>query len=193
MRTFFPQKTGIRTIGLGADWKRSGRFLTALHPCNIFFVPRIHGRQLGENSRVISFFADQYACRYASVWTDFLDCVRVQPLSVDPGFSNQLLDLHAEANVLSFRSDPPPPAAAVLATEPKATYCATRLLFRKSEIEAIDWDESFEVRLPTGIFRMTKREFYSEFPNVIASLSYSQRGAYHYASLPAKAKRFRIE
>lgn len=134
-------------------------------------MPRIRGRQLGENSRVISFFADQYACRYASVWTDFLDCVRVQPLSVDPA----------------------PPAAAVLATEPKATYCATRLLFRKSEIEAIDWDESFEVRMPTGIFRMTKREFYSEFPNVIASLSYSQRGAYHYASLPAKAKRFRIE
>jgi hypothetical protein len=27
---------------------------------------------------------------------------------------------------------------------------------------------------------MTKREFYSEFPNVITSLSYSQRGAYHY-------------
>jgi len=76
---------------------------------------------------------------------------------------------------------------------PKTTYYAKRLLFRKSEIEAIGWEEIFEVRTPVGIFRMRKRDFYSEFSNVVASASYAQQGIYHYPTPPKKAERFQVK
>lgn len=172
------------------NWNRpevERRFLTALHPCNIFFVPRICGRTLGEDSDVISFFADQYRHRYERVWADFLDCIRVRPLPINAGFGNQSLDVCAEPD-RPRRPDPPGDCCPT----PKTIYSATRLLFRELEIEALEWDESFEVRTPVGNFRMTKREFYSAFSNVVSSTSYLHNGIYHYPTLPKKAQRFRV-
>lgn len=183
------------------NWNRpevERRFLTALHPCNIFFVPRICGRTLGEDRDVISFFADQYRDRYERVWADFLDCIRVRPLPINAGFGNQSLDIGTKPDAPP-RPDPKAPATLVAVAgsrdccpTPKTIYSATRLLFRKLEIEALEWDESFEVRTTVGNFRMTKREFYSAFSNVVSSTSYLQNGIYHYPTLPKKAHRFRV-
>ena len=192
----FPAKNGDTKY---LEWRRSEverRFLTAIHPCNLFFVPKVRGRDCGEDSRVISFFADQYSRRYGAVWVDFLRCLHVRPLPVVPEFGQQLVNLDAKPYV---GLDTNYPTVMVVSPSggfdhtPKTSYAATRLLFRKSEIEAIGWEQSFEVRTPVGTFRMTKREFYTDFSNVVASTSYAKQGIYHYATLPKKAERFRIK
>jgi hypothetical protein len=76
--------------------------------------------------------------------------------------------------------------------EVQVRYCATRLMFRKREIEPLGLGESFEVDTPSGLFRFTKREFYEEFPGVVRSRSYQSDGLYHYPNVPRRAERFRI-
>ncbi len=48
----------------------------------------------------------------------------------------------------------------------------------------------FEIVTPLGTFRMTKRQFYSEFANVTRTMSNRERGLYHYPVVPQKALRF---
>lgn len=61
-------------------------------------------------------------------------------------------------------------------------YSATRLLFRRSVIEALSLDESFQIVSPQGTFRFTRQEFEAEFPNVVNSKAYQVGGVYHYRS-----------
>ena len=71
------------------------------------------------------------------------------------------------------------------------TYEATRLLFRANVIEALGPRDRFRVVTPEGTFEMTKAEFYDVFANVAHSMSYRDRGLYHYPRTPAKAEQFR--
>lgn len=66
-------------------------------------------------------------------------------------------------------------------------YCATRLLFRRSVIEALSMDESFQIVTPQGTFQFTRREFEAEFPNVVKSKAYRVGGIYHYPTTPQRA------
>ncbi|MCX6606869.1 MAG: hypothetical protein NTV52_25255 [Acidobacteria bacterium] len=75
---------------------------------------------------------------------------------------------------------------------PPATYSFSRLGFRRDVIESLGQDHPFRIVTPIGTFQMTKSEFYREFSNVVNSKSYSERGLYHYPTLPAKAEQFRI-
>ena len=50
----------------------------------------------------------------------------------------------------------------------------------------------FEVVTPMGIYRFTKRTFYSEFPNIPETASYREHGVYHCEKLHLKAQRFRL-
>jgi hypothetical protein len=50
----------------------------------------------------------------------------------------------------------------------------------------------FEIVTPNATWRMTKAEFYSVFPNVVASKSYKQSRYYHYPKPPEKADQFRV-
>lgn len=71
-------------------------------------------------------------------------------------------------------------------------YTATRLLFRKDLIEPLDFEDSIEISTPIGTYRMTKMEFYTVFDNVVQTISYRERGVYHYPKSPEKAKQFLI-
>lgn len=80
---------------------------------------------------------------------------------------------------------------------PKVTYSRTRLCFRADEIEPLDWDDRFRIVTPDGTFEMTKRDFYRDFPNVVASASYltgtratNSRREYHYWKTPIRAYRY---
>jgi hypothetical protein len=72
-------------------------------------------------------------------------------------------------------------------------YAATRLSFKKAVIDPLGMDDWFEVETPDGLYRLTKREFYEAFDNVVSSVAYNQDGFYNYKTTPAKALRFLVE
>ena len=77
--------------------------------------------------------------------------------------------------------------------QPKVTYSSTRLHFKAHEIEPLAWEEEFQVVTATGVWQMSKADFYKVFSNVVASESYSKgRREYHYTKPPTKSDRFRI-
>lgn len=69
------------------------------------------------------------------------------------------------------------------------SYSATRLLFRRSVIEALSMNQSFKIVTPQGTFQFTRREFEVEFPNVVKSKSYRVGGIYSYSTTPQRALR----
>jgi hypothetical protein len=71
-------------------------------------------------------------------------------------------------------------------------YSAQHLEFRSSIIEPLPDDGVFEVSTPAGSFRMTKAEFHATFPEIVNSVSYRDRGSYHYPKLPYKVFRFLV-
>lgn len=72
------------------------------------------------------------------------------------------------------------------------SYKHSRLCFKAHIIESLAVNQSFRIESNVGTFVMTKRQFYSAFPNVVASRSYRERGIYHYPRPPAKAEQFRV-
>jgi hypothetical protein len=54
-----------------------------------------------------------------------------------------------------------------------------RLTFRKSIIDLLSMNQTFEVVTSDGIYAFTKGQFYQAFPNIVKSASYSQNGLYH--------------
>jgi hypothetical protein len=72
------------------------------------------------------------------------------------------------------------------------SYTAPRLRFLANVIEPLAMNDAFEVVTPKGTWRMTKRDFYRVFPNVVASKSYVQSRYYHYPKPPEKAEQFRV-
>jgi hypothetical protein len=69
-------------------------------------------------------------------------------------------------------------------------YQFSRLCFKADVIEPLSDDDSFCIHTPDGSFKMTKREFYDVFPNVVKSKSYQEGRIYHYSVLPQKALKF---
>ena len=55
------------------------------------------------------------------------------------------------------------------------SYGYSRLCFKAAVIEPLSLETTFEVITPEGIFRMTKADFYKDFPNVVQSDSYRLR------------------
>ena len=72
----------------------------------------------------------------------------------------------------------------------KVEYEFSRLCFKADLIEPLDWDDYFCVITKTCVFKMSKREFYENFPNVIQSKSYQESKIYHYPKTPIKAEKF---
>lgn len=71
-------------------------------------------------------------------------------------------------------------------------YSATRLLFKRAVIEPLSMDEVFQILTPQGIFQFTRRQFESEFSNVLQSKSYRIGGAYHYTTTTHRALKYLI-
>ena len=69
----------------------------------------------------------------------------------------------------------------------------TRLTFIRDQIEPLNWDDNFTIPTIDGTYRMTKREFYNVFSNVVNTISYRDNGIYHYPRTPKKAEIFRVK
>ena len=75
----------------------------------------------------------------------------------------------------------------------RVSYQSTRLHFKRSQIEPLDMEETFEIVTPGASWCMTKADFYRVFQNVIDSESYSgPRGEYFYPRPPKQAEPFRV-
>jgi hypothetical protein len=128
---------------------------------------------------VIGFFAARYSERYSSVWQTFLTSADgVQPPNAQ---CPKLVYGHANGS------------RAMSTEEGVRSYRYSRLCFKADIIEPLAMDDTFEVITERdGTFRMTKGDFYREFPRVQETSSYRKNGVYHYAVVPRRALRYRV-
>lgn len=77
--------------------------------------------------------------------------------------------------------------------QPIVTYGATRVTFKRDEIERLKSQDEFRMITPAGVFQMSKADFHREFPNVVGSKSYKNVGVYSYPQLPSKIEGFRVD
>jgi hypothetical protein len=72
-------------------------------------------------------------------------------------------------------------------------YTAARLRFVRSRIEELPPDGLLRIRVPShGVFELTREDFEADFRNVVESRSYQEAGYYHYATVPARALKYRV-
>jgi hypothetical protein len=163
------------------------RFYRTLHPCNLFFIPGSRNQQLGESPGVIRFVAARYSARYGPLWLRFCEAAGFDPEAEGSDSGSTIVKIGARS-----KSDQESAAWGPNLGQPAVRYAASRLKFKRDPIEALAWDESFEVATPMGTYRLTKRQFYEEFPSIPRSLSYKDRGSYHGQQLHLKAEKFRL-
>ena len=68
-------------------------------------------------------------------------------------------------------------------------YTATRLTFKRDLIEPLDNQDYIKIHVTNdnASYKMTKREFYETFDNVVKTESYTEIGNYNYGKTPSKA------
>jgi hypothetical protein len=72
-------------------------------------------------------------------------------------------------------------------------YTAARLRFVRSRIEELQPAGTVRITVPGyGVFEFTRQDFETDFRNVVESRSYREAGYYHYATIPAKALKYRV-
>lgn len=170
------------------NWTRAElvrRFIRNVHPCNCFYIPKAGWRRYGGDPNVIAFFAGEYARRYGAVWTEFRELAGAARL---PAMNGTAIRYAYSADVKRQQPLAEPDAGG---TAVGACYRFSRLCFKASVIEPLRDDDVFEVVTPQGTFRMTKHEFYRDFPGVVQSISYRERGIYHYSTTPKRALRYK--
>jgi hypothetical protein len=168
------------------------RFLRNLHPCNFFLVPKLKEARLGEDQRIIDYFAARFQRRYAAVWSEFLsltdipaDMENLGSLPISIGAKRTAsFDVETPKTLLTSAASP---------VQPSVTYHASRLTFKFQSIEPLERTEAFRVVTKNGTYQMTKADFYRVFPNVVQSRSYQEHGIYNYVTTPRKAEEFLID
>jgi hypothetical protein len=70
------------------------------------------------------------------------------------------------------------------------SYEFSRLGFKAAVIEPLAATDRFRIVTPDGTFEMTKADFYRDFANVVGSMSYRERGLYHYPRTPERALKY---
>lgn len=70
------------------------------------------------------------------------------------------------------------------------SYEFSRLGFKADVIEPLGQRDRFRIVTPEGTFEMSKADFYRDFVNVTNSMSYRDRGLYHYPTTPQKALKY---
>jgi len=71
------------------------------------------------------------------------------------------------------------------------SYESARLTFKKELIQPLSWNDEIQITVfDEAIYKMTKKEFYETFPNVVNTKSYNKIGSYNYKKTPSKAHKF---
>ena len=71
-------------------------------------------------------------------------------------------------------------------------YSATRLTFKRDLIEQLNDGDYIKIHViqDNATYKMTKREFYETFNNVIKTSSYKKLGSYNYPTTPNQALKY---
>ena len=175
------------------------RMVCSIHPCNYFYIAKQNWQKFGGDPTVVSFFYEIFKEKYHSIWDEFLFLVGGEPTQHIPN-SGRFLYCYSKGEGL-VTNQPFTQSMEKLATpkgpQEKETcsvqYNFSRLCFKADLLEPLAWDEVFCINTKVGVFKMSKREFYEDFFNVVNSASYKERGIYQYSKTPAKALRFKVD
>lgn len=197
-----------------ATWSRAElvrRFIRNVHPCNYSYLPKPEWPRYGADATVIAFIAREYRERYGAVWREFVALAGDDAAAIGTGdlptfrycYSGRMGHERGVNNARTAGAHGPDTGASALDESslsarlprglPAATYRAKRLMFRRNVIEPLADRDRFRVETPDGTFEFSKADFVRVFANVISSASYREGGIYHYATIPAKARPFRID
>jgi hypothetical protein len=171
------------------------RCVRNIHPCNYFFLAKTDWQAWGGNERVIAYFAGLYKELYGSLWFDFLalsgaDASALLKVSGPVRYRIRPRETNA-ATTHRFKQDGGDVNREGEETM-AVTYKASRLAFKADLIEPLPPSGRFRIVTPHGTFEMSKAEFYSAFPNVVKSRSYTAGRLYHYPTPPSAVQRFRV-
>lgn len=154
----------------------------------------------------------QFYGRFGQAYKDFLNLLKIPPLFLnhfktettcgdtvikihygkkfvdvaDKNKSKSVTDIEESRNVPQKTSCKSKSARSVNTAE----YSATRLTFKRDEIERLTSEGLIIIHTPDGTFEMKKSDFYATFRSVVVSESYQKNGVYHYPKTPQKAYRF---
>lgn len=175
------------------EWDRDEllkRTFRNIHPCNYFYLPKTNWQKNGGDGNVIAYFYDKFKQKYNSVFEEFESIVNPDRQRFEVSKSDTPIDTYKQESLAEAKNKK-------YSFEPKSVFNekkAKRLIFKASEIEPLSDDEYFTLNTVAGIIRMTKKDFYKTFENVIRSKSYTTNHClYSYSTFPKKAFQFLIK
>lgn len=166
------------------SWNRdvlTWRFIRNVHPANYFCFPKEIGASMGEDPRVIAFFAQRHAAMFSEIWQDFVTLAKGDVLG-EPD-ENLVIEYGSKLSPMSANSP-----------DPTVRYSAAGLRFVRNRIELLTPDQTFRIDIASvGGLQFTKAQFYAMFPNVVKHGSYYwTHGHYVYTTVPKKALAYRV-
>ncbi|MBD5412109.1 MAG: hypothetical protein HDR51_05095 [Treponema sp.] len=179
-------------------------FLRYVDPLNYFLTPKPKNkgityhtmetgiRDIAEYKQFQIYAMQQFHERYGHVYEEYLKLLKIPPelldiLGKEKSYGENVIKIHygktnvGEYSVYKNESE---------ITTNTAEYRATRLTFKRDEIERLSPEGLIIIQTPKGIFKMTKTEFYETFPSVVKSKSYRENGLYNYHKIPDRAYKF---
>ncbi len=171
----------------------TAHFLRYVDPLNYFLTPKaknngstfhyteipIPKNDIAEYEMMQIFAMQKFSERFGNVYDDFLAKLKLCPKQeCFKDFSkagSSVIKIHYGENCVWHKT---------------IEYSFTRLCFKADLIEPLDMDDAFICSTPEGEFRMTKRQFYDVFENVVKTESYLVKRIYHYKKTPQKAYQF---
>lgn len=175
--------------------KRTSR---SIHPCNYFYIAKYAKSwiKFGQDENFLSFFYEKFRIKYQFIWNDFLKLIDAKPLPIrgyagstpytysSSGISKKAKEYFEKKHEQTIKLSGGNKSGC------KVQYEFSRLCFKADLIEPLNWEDYFCVITKECVFKMTKREFYDGFPNVVQSRSYLENKIYHYPKTPKKAEKF---
>lgn len=174
------------------------RMVRSIHPCNYFYIAKQNWQHFGGEPQVISFFYERFKEKYHTIWDNYLSQIGSDSFQQISNAGKFVYRYPKGETVRTNQALISPIVKNELLVKTKKTNCSiqyefSRLCFKADLIEPLDWDDVFCVITKDGDFRMSKQEFYESFPNVVNSVSYREKGIYHYPKTPEKALRFMLD
>lgn len=163
--------------------------LRNIHPCNYFYLPKTNQQKNDGDSNVIAYFYDKFKQKYSTIFEEFESIINPHGQRFELPQSEIFINTFEQSK--ETKTEAKKISSPLKVSSGKKTI--NRLVFYASEIDKLANQDSFEIITDNGIFRMTKKEFYSTFKNVAESKSCRVSGLYHYPRAPKKALQYLIK
>lgn len=156
-------------------------FMRFVDPLNYLLTPKpknngvayhtmeTYTKDIAECKQFQIYAMQQFHERYGRIYEEYLKLLKIPPELLDmfereKSCGEKVIKIHygkTEVGEYSVHKDESE------MTTNTAEYSATRLTFKRDEIERLSPDGLITIQTPGGIFEMTKAEFYETFPSVV--------------------------